>query len=345
MTRTLPAPFRDATHYRQLFEDGLRRQLAEGGLNALVLVCANATFESTLLERLRSQLREGIAAHARRIDEQRAAGLAPSDPPDDLTVFTRMQAYDGDVLQPTLQRRSGPWEVQYNLLRTMRPPRNATERVDQLQRPFDPAAFNFNRPFLRAEAIWSGELLGRDVELLYNKFPFADLHGLLVPEREANRPQWLIEEMHHYVWGLAQTLGATLPGVGFGYNALGAYASVNHLHFQMFVRGAPLPVADPCWHHNGGKEAYPVNCQKYVDADASWAAIDALHRGNRAYNLIYLPGEVYCLPRTMQGHYPHASWTAGFAWYEMAGGMVVATPADYAGLDEVAIRREFNKLI
>ena len=46
----------------------------------------------------------------------------------------------------------------------------------------------------------------------------------------------------------------------------------------------------------------------------------ALHGSDISYNLIYLPGRLYCLPRRRQGTYHHSSWASGFAWYETAGG-------------------------
>jgi hypothetical protein len=176
-----------------------------------------------------------------------------------------------------------------------------------------------------------------EVDLLFNKFPFVDLHALLVPARHDNQPQFLTEEWHHRVWDLCARLGARLPGVGFGFNSYGAFASVNHLHFQMFVRGDPLPVADSRWSHNGGSEPYPALCVRVDDARAAWERISRLHALEVSYNLVYLPGALYCLPRLRQGAYGLPEWCGGQAWYEMAGGVVAFNADDFAALDPAAV--------
>jgi len=47
--------------------------------------------------------------------------------------------------------------------------------------------------------------------------------------------------------------------------------------------------------------------------------------------------------RRNQGSYTHAPWTAGFAWYELAGGVTAFNRQDYA-IDAEAVRRELGKL-
>ena len=104
---------------------------------------------------------------------------------------------------------------------------------------------------MEKEIFWSGTLEGKRVDLYYNKYPFTQGHGLLVPEREQENPQLLTESYHHYLCQTASAMATTLPGSGFGYNSYGAYASVNHLHFQMFLREQPFPIEQPQWSHNG----------------------------------------------------------------------------------------------
>lgn len=211
--------------------------------------------------------------------------------------------------------------------------------------PFNENGFHFNKPFLRKECFWSGELQGREVELLYNKFPFVDFHALLVPQREHDAPQFLTHDDHRYMCRLCEELGATLDGVGFGYNAYGAFSSVNHLHFQMFLRSQPLPVQLTQWLHNGGTVSYPSRVEHFDNAEDAWGYIEVLHQSEQSYNLLYLPGEIYCLPRLQQGTYSHNDWTAGFAWYEMCGGMVCFRQEDYDQLTEEMISGEFSRLI
>ena len=89
--------------------------------------------------------------------------------------------------------------------------------------------------------------------------------------------------------------------MGFGYNAYGAFASANHLHFQMFVRDTPWPVQAAHWRHQGDSSPYPLAVQVFDDAAAAWAALHALHEKEQIYNLPYLPGRLYLYPRRPQG--------------------------------------------
>jgi hypothetical protein len=170
------------------------------------------------------------------------------------------------------------------------------------------------------------------------------LHGLVVPEREACLPQFLTREWHEYAWELVAELAGALPGFGLGYNSYGAYASVNHLHFQCFVRERPLPLADPRWRHNGGLEPYPAHCRVFTEAANAWVYLDRLHRAEVPYNLVYLPDRLYCLPRARQGDYAHAPWAGGHAWYELAGGVVTFRRADFEGLDAAAVATELSRV-
>jgi len=198
---------------------------------------------------------------------------------------------------------------------------------------------------MQKEAFWSGKLSGRDATLFYNKYPFADFHGLLVPERESCLPQFLTEAHHSYLWQATHDLSRTLEGVGFGYNSLGAFASVNHLHFQMFVKPAGLPVMRAEWRHNGGQSVYPAQCVAFDTAAASWEYLNDLHINNTPYNLLYSKDRLYVFPRQKQGCYVQPDWTSGFAWLEMAGGMITFNRESYLNLDQVTIAQELAKLV
>ena len=101
------------------------------------------------------------------------------------------------------------------------------------------------------------------VDLYCNKFPFVDLHALLVPDRSRKQPQFLGAGMHQYIWSVAEAIGQAMPGLRIAYNAFGTFASVNHLHFQLCVRSAAFPVELTNWIHNGGAEQYPVTCMVF----------------------------------------------------------------------------------
>jgi hypothetical protein len=330
--------------FRDGFAAGLEGLLEREGLGGFILVCANAFADPDFLARMRPRLASRFAALA---DEYRAAlraGRRVAGDPEDLLVWLKMLSIGFEALSCTEYRRSGDWEVQFNLLRSFRPRRMGEQAITCLQRPFDPNGFSFNKSFMLQEIFWSGALQGRAVDLYYNKYPFVDLHGLLVLERERQAPQFLTTADHAYLWNLADALGAQLPGLGFGYNSVGAFASVNHQHFQLFVREQPLPVAEAHWRHNGGARDYPLPCLRLTSAAEAWEAIAALHGEQTAYNLLYLPGCLYLLPRRMQGSYTAPDWTTGFSWYELCGGFITFNRDDYLALTPDTLAGELGRL-
>lgn len=337
-------PFSSIAALRAAFDAGLARLAVEDRLGAFILACANASFDPDLFVRMRGGLEAQFGRLAHRLRDVLRSGRAFEEPEEDLVVFLKLLAIGFDHVRPTETRAVGPWEVQFNPLRAFRPPRAAQGSPKGLRAEFNHHGFHFNRRFLEREVFWSGALHGRQVCLLYNKYPFVDLHGLLVPDRREHRPQFLTRADHLYVWSLAETLGPTLAGVGLAYNAYGALASVNHLHFQMFVRERALPAGWDGWIHNGGRERYPARCETYGDPQAAWRRIDDLHRAEEPYNLIYQPGRLFVLPRLRQGTYAPAPWSSGAAWYEMAGGVTVFNRTDFERLDAEAIAGELARV-
>jgi hypothetical protein len=338
------SPFRSVAGFRALFEDGLHRLLDDDALGAFILVLANAGFDPAVMEALGERLGQRFEQHKQRCRHRLLQGQALPDADDDVQVFLKLALLSLEQLGQSQTRQIGPWEAQFNLLRAFRPKRMSGVAAPGIQAPFDAGGFHFNRPFLRKESIWTGKLDGRPVDLLYNKFPFAELHGLLAPQREQQLPQFLSRDMHDYIWRLCQALSEGLPGLGFAYNSYGAFASVNHLHFQMFVRPRALPLQAPMWRHNGGQSDYPARCAVFDAQDEAWPYLHHLHREQTPYNLIYTPQALYCLPRARQGSYPPAAWSGGYAWYEMAGGVLAFNKNDFDALDADAISGELARV-
>lgn len=332
----LPAiaePFSSPQALRAAFSAGLSRLLlVEPGLGPFILALNNAAFDAALYEQLGPTLARRFEALTEECRRTLRQGRDPEEPPDDLAVFLRLMAIGLKDLPSVQRRRVGPWEVQFNPLRGLRPARAAVGQTQSNRAPFDPNGFHFNKPFLRREAFWQGALAGVEVELLFNKFPFVDLHALLVPRRLENAPQYLHRHQHEAVWRMTEALGQTLPGAGLGYNSLGAFASVNHLHFQLFLRVEPLPIAEPGWRHNGGDTPYPIACAAFDAPGPAWEAIARLNDGGASYNLVYAPQRLYCIPRRRQGSYAPPDWCGGQAWYELAGGAVTRTAQTFHAL-------------
>lgn len=329
--------------FRQAFEQGLDRLLAAGGLNLFILVAANASYDATVFAALRERLRASYGQLWEGLREAFVTGSTVEEADDDLLVFMKIACIGFDALALTEHRSAGPWEVQFNQLRSFRPMRNSQRPMDSIRAPFDAHGFHFNKPFMQQEVLWSGELLGRHFDLYYNKYPFVDLHCLLVPERERCLPQFLCRDLHEAVWQLVQGLAPDLPGIRIAYNALGAYASVNHLHFQLCVRARPLPVEAGHWRHNGGAGAYPVDARRFASGDAAWDYVQALHERNEAYNLLYSPAGIYCMPRLRQGSFALADWSSGFSWYEMCGGVITFNCRDFEALQDERISEDLAR--
>ena len=317
---------------------------AHEGLGTFILAQANGNFDPRVQERLAGSLKERFDRLSRRYVQALREGAPIADADDDWSVFSRLMTIGRDALQPTRFRRVGPWELQFNPLRFLRLGRIAATRVTGLSKPFDPDGFHFNKPFLRKEAFWSGEIDGTPVDLLYNKFPFAPLHCVWAPDREASMPQYLTEDRHHHVWAVTEAMGEGMPGVGFGYNAFGAFSSVNHLHFQLFVRERPLPVQEARWGHNGGDTAYPTTVLRHEDPHEAWDCIQDLHAESTTYNLLYFPGHLFICPRRYQGGYAHSNWTRGYSWYELGGGTTIFNRADFERLGAADMAAELARL-
>ena len=339
----LPLLFNSPAVFRDAFVQRLEELIDNEGLGVYILALANASFERPLYDRLAGRLEKVYRDWGRAFDDGAARALAAA--PDDAAVFERLRAVGLDRLEVTQWRAAGSWQLQFNPLRGFRPPRMSGAVVDRLHKPFDGGGFHFNKPFLRQEILWEGQLIGRPTRLFYNKYPFADLHGLLVPEPEACHPQYLTRELHGFAWQLAAEVGARLPDLGLGYNAYGAYASVNHLHLQTYLRTeGRYPIEAPFWSHNGGATSYPLAVHAFEDEGAAWSLIAHLHEASCPYNLLFRPGRLYVTPRRFQGSFNCGPRTGGFAWSEVAGAITTFTEQDFFELDEGAIAAEFAAL-
>lgn len=337
----LDAVFSSEEHFRQAFILGLENMLQSAELGAFILVLANATFEPEIYQRLKQPLAGRFKEWTNLFLQD--AEVVKKSAVDDVAVFKQLMALGFDALNLTEHRMQGIWQLQYNQLRSFRPPRNADRKFATLSETFNENGFNFNKPFLQKEVFWQGAIAGRNVKLLYNKFPFASLHGLFVIEPDANKPQLLEKPDHELVWQFLHIAATNLP-MAMGYNSLGAYASVNHQHFQSFVSKKKYPLELSCWEHNGGSMHYPLACRKFIQADEAWEYLQTLHQADIPYNLLYRSGEMYCVNRAFQGSYEHSNWTGGFAWSEISGSIATTSRGNFETLDTAAIEAEMMKL-
>jgi hypothetical protein len=331
----MTAPFTTLHTLQQDFADGLADMLAaHRSLGVHILVLANAAYDTSLWQQLAPALGRRHAELADAIASALRRGAALAEPDDDVMVFLKLHMIGFERLGLVETRRAGPWQVTFNPLRALRPPRISGQRFNGLVRSFDPAGFHFNKPFLAREVLWEGELAGKPARLLYNKFPFARLHGLLVPEPSRELPQCLTPELHDWAWDLCTH--AAIPGLCLAYNSSGAGASVNHLHFQSFVQTEPLPVQDRRFVHNGGSEPYPLPCRRHTDPRAAWLEIDSLHQGNIPYNLVYARDGLHLIARVPQDSAQLDASSRGHGWSEMAGAVTLFSREAWEALEAPA---------
>lgn len=311
-------------------------------VGVFILVLANAISRPEIHRQLADALAQRFHAIQQGIDSMSAAELQKIAP-DDLSVFRALSQIDYPNLALASHRSMDQWQLQYNPLRSFRPARNSQQKIDSLYQPFDQHSFHFNKGFLSKEILWQGEVAGQAVRLLYNKFPFADYHGLLLINPEQQNPQFLQQRDCQNMQSILQQLGA-VDGIGLAYNSIGAYASVNHQHWQLFVTQRPYPVEHAGWSHNTGSTDYPIEVKKFHSLIEAWPQIDACQRSNCGFNLLLRGNAAYLVARRIQGQYDHSDWTGGFAWSEVMGNIMSSSRDDFERLSPQDIAQELQRL-
>jgi len=308
------------TEFKTLFAEKLRAMLSPDELGAFILVLANSLQDKQSQASLKNDL---MSMFVTLNNKHKAGTLKATD--DDLGVFEKIRSKGVGSLSAWQNIEQGEWKLLYNPMRSLRPERASAEKVESIVGEFDAAKFHFNKPFLRPEVLWEGAWRNTPLRVLYNKFPFAPYHLIIVPEPERELPQVLIKEHHELVWKLVAEQQDIFPGFGVGYNSLGACASVNQLHFQSFIQQEDLPIEKSLWQHNGGRHDYPMHCIKTTSMDGCWAVIEKFHMDNQPYNLLYRKNCCYVLPRQMQGSEVVAERVQGAGWIEECGVFNVAS--------------------
>lgn len=125
--------------------------------------------------------------------------------------------------------------------------------VDQVNQPFDDSKFNFGKA-LQREVLFQFEgspgrrasfspaaVAERSTSLvMINVSPIEYGHVLLVPKVLEKLNQCLCPET--LLLALQFAREANNPYFRVGFNSLGAYATINHLHFQAYYLAAPMPI-------------------------------------------------------------------------------------------------------
>lgn len=326
---------RNIDEFNALFINRLDKLLDSMSLGAYILVLSN----SLQNEQLKNKFNQKLKSHFKFFTEH-----SYEYPPDDRVVLGQLRYLGLDELDTWQHETAGDWQLVRNTMRKLRPARNSTETLTSLQKPFCEQGFHFDKPYLKDEVLWQGDHLGSELRVLYNKFPFAPWHLLMVPDPSQHKPQYLDFAIHQYMMDLQQKQQVKLYGFGLGYNSLAAFASVNHLHFQCFLDPVDLPIESSKWKHNGGEVDYPLDVTRFSTAQDSWHLIDEYQNTHQPFNILYHHESCYVVAQKGQTGVMLSPWAQGAAWYEVSGVWTIGGDWDDIHLDEQTIYDEMSKL-
>ena len=315
--------------FKTRFHEVLAKMLIADELGAFILVLANSLQDETLQSHLSIPLKEKFKQIKAKFDKGALQAVK-----DDYDVFSALALLGVENLSVWQFRQLSIWKLVYNPMRALRPARSSDDIIKTLHRPFNSDAFHFNKPFLEPEIFWQGRINSVELRVFYNKFPFSAYHLLLVPDFEQCLPQFITEKYHCFIWDFVAQYQQRLTGLSVAYNSLGAYASINQLHFQSFIEDDLLPIEDERWTHNGGDIGYPLACHKVCNSAEAWGVIQQHHQIPQAYNLLYRKGCCYVIVRKFQGREDLPDWMQGMAWREICGVQTLGNKEQFDGLKQ-----------
>ncbi len=326
-------------HYKQAFEDGLINILQYKTSGTFILACANILQYPEFFNKNKVLLTNSFSYIEEHYLQCINKGQQPNDAADDIMVMKKIMAIGFNNLQATqikkLCNKTATYLINYNQLRSFRPARMSSIKNIVLNTAFNPDGFHFDKAFLKKEMFAEGNINGRTLSLLYNKFPFVEYHTLLVLDKTQHLNQYLTSDTLSYIFDLQQTYAIKIPELVITYNSIGAGASVNHLHFQLFLETIPVAIFSTNAIHNGGKEPYPVYCRVFNEWGKCWAYLHQLHNTNMPYNLLFKNKKIFCLPRKITEKTFTEFNVASYGWAEMAG---VFTLNDIKLFNEVSLQ-------
>ncbi|XP_009127029.1 GDP-L-galactose phosphorylase 2 [Brassica rapa] len=239
-------------------------------------------------------------------------------------------------------------------------------RVDKVLQPFDANKFNFTK-VCREELLFQFEAdMPLDVDnspnvVAINVSPIEYGHVLLIPRVLDCLPQRI--DHKSLLLALHMAVEAANPYFRVGYNSLGAFATINHLHFQAYYLAMPFPIEKAhslkITTTNDGVRisklmSYPVrgllfeggNSIKELSDDVSNASV-CLQNNNISFNIlisdsgkrIFLLPQCYAEKQALGGVSSELLDTqVNPAVWEMSGHMVLKRKKDYEGATEEKAR-------
>ncbi|CAN5596924.1 hypothetical protein BH10BAC5_BH10BAC5_28190 [soil metagenome] len=343
MTKQSPTLFHSGKEFKKQFVKGLIDIYTnEDNLKpeTFVLLICNSFFEKEI-SGLLSRYAENYYKKLYKLHKE---GKLENTKSDDYEVMKKIFKFGFKKIKPIMFRKEEKlWDIQYNPLREMRPERAAVQKVNKIKQKFEDKGFNYTRSYIENEILYEGVHKGNKFTILFNKFPFARYHTLLVPERLKKHPQFLTKKFLEMAYSFMKEMSPKIDGLGMGYNSYGGYASVNHLHFQMFIDEKGMPYNDKRWLHNEGNEKYPARVEVFDEIKKCMKFITQLHNLNIPYNLLFSENKIYCFPRVFQqSRYERIS--GGFAWFQFAGCIICLKKETYKKVTGKLIRQQLKVL-
>ena len=329
----------DINQFKNLFVAQLKNMLSADELGAFILVLANS-HQDTFLE---NELQDALTSTFVALKDNFVAGRLNATR-DDSDVFKQLLDVDLEDISAWRYKTIGNWQVVCNSMRQLRPARTSSQILTTIKQPYDEARFHFNKAFLKPEILWEGLYKELKLRVLYNKFPFSDHHLLVVVSPEKNSSQVLTQEVHQYAAAMSNDVSEVFPGFGLGFNSLAAGASVNHLHFQGFIRDQGFPIENSFWKHHGGDVDYPLTVKCFTDTDLAWDYMNDLINQDNAFNCLYRKHSCYIIPRKYQGTVELPDWLAGAGWLDVAGVMTVSDETTFDSINEQSVTQALGLL-
>ncbi|XP_076847866.1 GDP-D-glucose phosphorylase 1 [Brachyhypopomus gauderio] len=260
--------------------------------------------------------------------------------------------------------------------------RRKPQEILSLRQNFDPKLFNFNR-IKQEEVLFdmcrvqpssteethTGPCAGT-CRVLINVSPLERGHCLLVPEPARCRPQLLTTPALQV--GLESVFLSADPGYRVGFNSLGAFASVNHLHLHGYylnhplrVQWAPTALVEP--RMGLYRLGFPNGFMFYTDGQDLPVTVanickltDILVDRNIAHNVFMTRG---CPPSPVPGSRPLPGGVRVFVWprvscfgakeesgfnvalCELAGHLPFKNRKDFESIDEDGVKSIVQKYV
>ncbi|XP_047027642.1 GDP-D-glucose phosphorylase 1 [Helicoverpa zea] len=175
--------------------------------------------------------------------------------------------------------------------------RRTPEAMNNIQQPFDEKKFNFNK-VSPEEVLFS---ISEDADthtVLVNVSPISQYHSLICPSVNKCLPQVVTLESLQLV--IQIMFLAEDWDIRIGFNSMCGFASVNHLHYHIFVEKNSLYVEKMKWHHLKGNtycldKTYPVPAfcfelqkQSYAQTlKEVWKVLEYFLNKSIAHNILF----------------------------------------------------------